>query len=74
MTRDEKASAKKLAVAYESYLEALRIGDESGKRVWRQMLCEAQDETGVELLNLEYSRVSFSDWAPLYAAKVDASQ
>ena len=43
-------AAKKLAVAFNAYLEAQLNGDEKGQRVWARMLKQSQEETGVELV------------------------
>ena len=43
-------AAKKLAVAFNAYLEAQINGDENGQRVWGRILKQAQEETGVELV------------------------
>lgn len=43
-------AAKKLAVAFNAYLEAQLNGDQNGQRVWGRILKQAQDQTGVELV------------------------
>ena len=42
--------AKKLAVAFNAYLEAQLNGDENGQHVWGQILEQSQKETDVELV------------------------
>lgn len=42
--------ARKLAVAFNAYLEAQINGDENGQRVWGRILKQSQEETGVELV------------------------
>jgi hypothetical protein len=58
MTTD-KATIKTLAVAYEAFCDANRLGDLSGKRVWGEMLKETQDKLGIVLLTLDDSYLSF---------------
>jgi hypothetical protein len=45
-----KKDVKKLAVAYEAYVEAMRTRDRSALQTWGRLLDEAQTATGVELV------------------------
>ena len=55
----DKATIKSLAVAYEAFCEANRDGNMSGKRVWGEMLKEAQDKLGIVLITLDDSYLAF---------------
>ena len=51
MARINKAQAKRLAVAYSSYNQAVSKGNQNSIDVWGMMLIDAQKKTGIELLS-----------------------
>jgi hypothetical protein len=50
-TQAHRDAAKALAVAYEAYFSAKRDDDVSAMRVWARALIDAQNVTGVVLLD-----------------------
>lgn len=50
MTRINKKNAEKLAVSYSAYNQAVDSGKWDSIKVWAKLLLDAQQATGVELL------------------------
>ena len=48
-----KEDAKKLAIAYQTYQEAVDNGKQNSIAVWGKMLLEAQEETGIILASAD---------------------
>ena len=51
-TKSQAEAAKSLAVCYEAYLDAKRLGDKGAAKCWQSMLASAQERTGVKILEL----------------------
>lgn len=49
MSNKARSVARSLAVTYEAYTDAVRSRDNSGIRIWGELLLKNQNKAGVEL-------------------------
>lgn len=57
MTDEARDAARSLAIAYDAYHEAKSEGRKSGVAIWGEALIEAQEQTGIILLEPENIRI-----------------